>query len=65
MVEIWMFQVILVRTQMEMRNVLLETEENDINHSKILYDRLPGVKEIKTKINKWVLIKLNLKPFAQ
>ena len=26
MVEIWMLQVILVRTQMEMRNVLLETE---------------------------------------
>ena len=60
-----MFQVIPVRTQMEMRNVLLETEENDINHSKILYDWLPGVKEIKTKINKWDLIKLNLKAFAQ
>ena len=61
MVEIWIFQVILVRTQMEMRNVLLETEENDINHSKILYDQLPRVMEIQTKINKWDLIKLNLK----
>ena len=60
-----MFQVILVRTQVEMRNVLLETEENDINHSKVLYDRLPRVMEIKTKINKWDLIKLNLKAFAQ
>ena len=29
----------------------------DINHSKILYDKPPRIKEIKTKINKWVLIK--------
>ena len=41
---------------MEMWNVLLETEENDINHSKILYDTLPGVMEI--KVNKHDLIKL-------
>ena len=31
---------------------------NDINQSKILYDPPPGVTEIKTKINKWDLIKL-------
>ena len=31
----------------------------DINHSKILYDPPPRVMEIKTKINKWDLIKLN------
>ena len=31
----------------------------DINHSKILYDPPPRVMEIKTKINKWGLIKLN------
>ena len=30
----------------------------DINHSKILYDPPPKVMEIKTKINKWDLIKL-------
>jgi len=30
----------------------------DINHSKILYDSHPRVMEIKTKINKWDLIKL-------
>ena len=30
----------------------------DINHSKILYDPPPRVMEIKTKINKWELIKL-------
>ena len=30
----------------------------DINHSKILYDALPRVMEIKAKINKWDLIKL-------
>ena len=31
---------------------------NDINKSKILYDAPPGVTEIKTKVNKWDLIKL-------
>ena len=31
---------------------------NDINQSKILYDRPPRVTEIKTKVNKWDLIKL-------
>ena len=32
---------------------------SDINHSKILYDPPPRVMEIKAKINKWDLIKLN------
>ena len=36
---------------------------NDINQSKILYDSPPRVMEIKTKLNKWDLIKL--KSFAQ
>ena len=31
---------------------------SDINHSEILYDSLPTVMEIKTKISKWDLIKL-------
>ena len=31
---------------------------DDINQSKILYDSPPRVMEIKTKINKWDLIKL-------
>ena len=31
---------------------------NDINQSKILYDPPPRVTEIKTKVNKWDLIKL-------
>ena len=31
---------------------------SDINHSKVLYDPPPRVMEIKTKINKWGLIKL-------
>ena len=31
---------------------------NDINQTKIVYDPPPRVKEIKTKINKWDLIKL-------
>ena len=31
---------------------------SDINHSKILYDPSPKVMDIKTKINKWDLIKL-------
>ena len=36
---------------------------SDINQSKILYDPPPRVMEIKTKINKWDLIKL--KAFTQ
>ena len=31
---------------------------DDINQSKILYDPLPRVTEIKTKVNKWDLVKL-------
>ena len=31
---------------------------DDINQSKILYDPPPRVMEIKTKVNKWALIKL-------
>ena len=31
---------------------------NDINQSKILYEPHPRVMEIKTKVNKWDLIKL-------
>ena len=36
---------------------------DDINQSKILYDPPPRIMEIKTKVNKWDLIKLN--SFAQ
>ena len=32
----------------------------DINHSKIFFDPPPGVIKIKTKINKWDLIKLKI-----
>ena len=32
---------------------------SNINHSRILYDPLPRVMEIKAKINKWDTIKLN------
>ena len=32
----------------------------DINHSKILFDLLTRVMEIKAKINKWDLIKLKV-----
>ena len=55
-------------TQIKDLNVRPETikalEENmdrtlsDINHNKIFYDPPPRVMEIKTKINKWDLIKL-------
>ena len=31
---------------------------SDVNHSRILYDPLPRILEIKAKINKWDLIKL-------
>ena len=33
---------------------------DDINQSKILYDTPPRVMEIKTKVNKWHLIKLKI-----
>ena len=33
---------------------------NDINQSKILYDPPPRIMEIKTKVNKWDLIKQKL-----
>ena len=36
----------------------MEAEHSDINYSKILYDPPLRVMEIKTKINKWNLIKL-------
>ena len=36
---------------------------DDINRSKMLYDPPPRVMEIKTKVNKWDLIKL--RSFAQ
>ena len=55
------------KTNSKWKNLRPETikllEENidrtlsDINHSKILYDPPPRVMEIKTKINKWDLIK--------
>ena len=31
---------------------------DDVNQNKILYDLPPGVMKIKTKVNKWDLIKL-------
>ena len=37
---------------------LLGKTLSDINHSRIFYDPLPRVMEIKAKINKWDLIKL-------
>ena len=36
----------------------IDRTHDDINQSKILYDPPPRVTEIKTKINKWDLIKL-------
>ena len=36
---------------------------DDINQSKVLYDPPPRIMEIKTKVNKWDLIKLKI--FAQ
>ena len=39
------------------KNVFARTL-NDLNQSKILYDPPPRVREIKTKVNRWDLIKL-------
>ena len=33
---------------------------SSINHSRILYDSLPRILEIKAKINKWDLIKIKV-----
>ena len=33
---------------------------SDINHSRIVYDPLPRILEIKAKINKWDLIKIKI-----
>ena len=52
------------RPKFKARNYKKLLEENigrtldDINRSKMLYDPPPRVMEIKTKINKWDLIKL-------
>ena len=43
--------------------VLTAMVKKILNQSKILYDPPPRVTEIKTKVNKWDLIKL--KAFAQ
>ena len=49
---------------LNVRPETIKLEENidrtldDINQSKILYDPPPRVMEIKTKVNKWDLIKL-------
>ena len=43
----------------EIKRCLLQTF-SDVNHSRILYDSLPRVREIKAKINKWDLIKLKI-----
>ena len=51
----------MAKSEEELKKLL---EENigktlsDINHSRILYDPLPRVMEIKAKINKWDLVKL-------
>ena len=49
---------------LNVKSETIKLEENigktlsDINHSTILYDPPPRILEIKTKINKWDLIKL-------
>ena len=51
---------------LNIRETIKLLEENigrtldDINQSKILYDPPPRVMEIKTKVNKWDLIKIKL-----
>ena len=52
-----------IRSKCKTRTIKLLKENigrtlSDINHSKIFYDPPPRVMEIKTKINKWDLIKL-------
>ena len=56
---IYRFNVIPINPEtMKLLKEIISRTLYDINHSKFLYDPLPRVMEIKTKINKWDLIKL-------
>ena len=46
------------RNSKTLRGILIGRIFDDINQSKILYDPPPRVTEIKTKVNRWDLIKL-------
>ena len=52
-----------VRETIKLLEEIIGRIPDDINQSKILCDPPPRVREIKTKVNKWDLIKL--KSFAQ
>ena len=52
-----------VRPELKLLEENIGRTLDDINQIKILYDPPPRVMEIKTKVNKWDLIKL--KSFAQ
>ena len=55
---IYRFNVIPINPEtMKLLKEIISRTLYDINHSKFLYDPLPRVMEIKTKINKWDQIK--------
>ena len=59
----WMQDLNIRPDTMKLLEEIIGRTLYDINHSKILFDPTPRETEIKTKINKWDLMKL--KSFAQ
>ena len=54
----WIKELNVRPKNIELLDINIDRTHFDINHSKILYDPPSRVMEIKTKINKWDLIKL-------
>ena len=54
----WIKELNVRPKNIELLDINIDRTHFDINHRKILYDPSPIIMEIKTKINKWDLIKL-------
>ena len=54
----WIKELNVRPKNIELLDINIGRTHFDINHRKILYDPSPIIMEIKTKINKWDLIKL-------
>ena len=54
----WIKDLNVRRETIKLLEEIIGRTLNDINQNKILYDPPPRVREIKTKVNKWDLIKL-------
>ena len=54
----WIIVIIVRPETIKLLEEIIGKTVSDINHNRILYDPPPRVMEIKSKINKWDLIKL-------